>query len=67
MTGQDYAVFAIVAGAAIYLVRHWILTAKGEGGCCKCSGGNGCATKAKAKPAEPQLVQIDLGGSWKRD
>lgn len=68
MTGQDYAVFAIVACAAIYLVRHWTLTAKGEGGCGKCSGnGGGCASKAKAQPSEPQLLQIDLGGSWNRN
>ena len=66
MTGQDYAVFAIVACAAIYVVRHWILSAKGEAGCGKCSGG-GCASKTKTAPVQPQLVQIDLNGSWKRD
>ncbi len=67
MTGQDFAVFAIVACAAAYLIRHWMLTAKGEGGGCgKCSSGGNCASKAKATLAEPQLVQIDLGGSWKR-
>ncbi|RYX85869.1 hypothetical protein EON83_03695 [bacterium] len=63
MTGQDYAVFFIAACAAAYLIRHWTVTAKSGGGCGKCSGGANCASKSKA--AEPQLVQIDLGGSWK--
>jgi hypothetical protein len=65
MTGQDFAVFAIVACAAAYLVRQFLMTAKGEGGCGKCSSNGNCASKAT--PAQPQLVQIDLGGSWKRD
>ncbi len=60
---QDFAVYFIVAGAAIYLVRHWLLTSKGNG----CGGCGGCpsAPKNQTKQAEPQLVQIDLGGSWK--
>lgn len=64
MTFQDLAVFAIVALAAVYLVRSWLVSSKSGGGCGKCSGGAGCASKAV--PSEPQLVQIDLGGSWKR-
>ena len=66
MTGQDFTVFFIVACAAAYLVRQWVVSSKSGGGGGKCSG-SGCATKAKAKSVEPQLVQIDLGGSWKRD
>ena len=64
MTIQDFAVFAIVALAAIYLIRSWFSASKSGGGCGKCSGGTGCASKAV--PSEPQLVQIDLGGSWKK-
>ncbi len=58
MTSQDFAVFLIVGAAFVYLVRHWVLTSRGEGGCGGCSGG--CS-----KPKEEKLVQIDLGGSWK--
>jgi uncharacterized membrane protein YjdF len=64
MTIQDFAVFIIVALAAVYLIRSWFVSSKSGGGCGKCSGAKGCASKAA--PSEPQLVQIDLGGSWKR-
>lgn len=64
MTGQDFAVFFVVACAAAYLVRNWVVSSRSGGGCGKCSSG-GCSSKAKT--VEPQLVQIDLGGSWKRD
>ncbi len=62
MNIQDLAVFAIVALAATYLVRDWLRASKSDGGCGKC---HSCPSKAPAKP-EAQLVQIDLGGSWKR-
>ncbi|HEX8464033.1 MAG TPA: FeoB-associated Cys-rich membrane protein [Abditibacterium sp.] len=58
---QDFAVYLIVAGAAAYLVRHWVLTTKGDKSCGGCGG---CSSAPKK--AEPKLVQIDLGGSWKK-
>jgi hypothetical protein len=61
---QDFAVFGIVAVAAGYLGRTWFFTAKGTGGCGKCSS---CPSSSAPKNQEPQLVQIDLGGSWKRN
>lgn len=65
MTFQDFAVFAIVACAASYLIRGWLFSSQSGGGCGKCSGAKGCASKAQVK-VEPQLVQIDLGGSWNK-
>jgi len=62
MNFQDYAVFAIVALALAYLVRNWLVASKSGGGCGKCSG----CPSSKAPQKEPQLVQIDLGGTWKR-
>ena len=59
---QDIIVYLSVAGAAFYLGRSWFLASKGEGGCGSCGG---CSSKKAEAPA-PQLVQIDLGGSWKR-
>ncbi len=58
MTIQDFAVFLIVGAACVYLVRHWMLTSRGDK---SCSGCGGCGSK----PKEEKLVQIDLGGSWK--
>ena len=58
---QDIAVYLIVGGAATYLVRHLFLTTRGDKSC----GGCGGCSKAPKK-AEPQLVQIDLSGSWKK-
>ena len=61
---QDILVYFIVAGAAFYVGRNWYLSSKeGGGGCGGCSKG-GCASK---KAEDAPLVQIDLGGSWKRD
>lgn len=62
MTGQDFIVFALVALAAVYLVRSWLVSSREGGGCGKCSGGKSCASKT----SEPQIVQIDLNGSWKK-
>ncbi|PQV65411.1 Virus attachment protein p12 family protein [Abditibacterium utsteinense] len=59
MTGQDFAVFILVALAAAYLFRQWFGPSK-SGGCGKCGG---CETPKKT---ETPLVQIDLGGSWKK-
>lgn len=56
---QDFIVFLIVGGAAAYLGRHWWKTAR-TGSCGGCSGACG---KPAAKPAQQQLVQIDLNGS----
>lgn len=64
MTFQDFSVFGIVALAAVYLVRSWLVSSKSGGGCGKCSGAKSCASKTA--PSEPQLVQIDLNGGWKR-
>lgn len=61
---QDIIVYVIVAGAAFYMGRSWYLASKGQGGCSGCKSG-GCASKTTKKEAAP-LVQIDLGGSWKR-
>ncbi len=61
---QDIIVYFIVAGAAFYVGRGWYLSSKeGGGGCGGCKSG-GCASKKTEAP--PQLVQIDLGGSWKQ-
>ena len=60
---QDIIVYFIVAGAAFYVGRSWYLSSKdGGGGCGGCN--KGCATPKIE--AEKPLVQIDLGGSWKR-
>ncbi len=59
LNGQDFAVFALVGLAAIYLGRSWFGASK-SGGCGKCGS---CDAP---KNAEAPLVQIDLGGSWKR-
>ena len=60
---QDIIVYIIVAGAAFYVGRSWYLSSKeGGGGCGGCKS-KGCATKPQA---EKPLVQIDLGGSWKK-
>jgi hypothetical protein len=56
---QDLIVYAVVAGAVAYLVKHWFLTSKGEKGC------GGCGGCAASKPKEEKLVQIDLGGSFR--
>ena len=62
---QDIIVYFIVAGAAYYVGRGWYLSSReGGGGCGGCKS-NGCAPKPQA--LEESLVQIDLGGSWKRD
>ena len=62
---QDIIVYFFVAGAAFYVGRGWYLSSReGGGGCGGCSQG-GCASKPKAETEKP-LVQIDLGGSWKR-
>ena len=63
MNIQDLAVFTIVALAATYLVRDWLHASKSGGGCGKC---HSCPSSKTPAKAEPQLVQIDLGGSWKR-
>jgi hypothetical protein len=63
---QDFAVFVIVGCAAAYMGRSWWLTAQGKKGCGGC---NACPSSAAAKkqaPAGPQLMQIDLNGSWKK-
>jgi hypothetical protein len=57
---QDFAVYLIVGAASVYLVRHWVLTSRGDKSC------GGCGGCSAAKPKEEKLVQIDLGGSWKR-
>ena len=59
---QDFAVYLIVGAATLYLVRHWILTTRGDKSCGGCGG---CDSKSKPKAQAEQLVQIDLGGSWK--
>jgi hypothetical protein len=56
---QDLIVYAIVAAAAFYLGRNWLMTSRGEKGCGGCGG---CASK----PKEEKLVQIDLGATFKR-
>ena len=64
MNIQDYAVFLIVALAATYLFRSWFVASKsGGGGCGKCSS---CPSNSPAGKPEAPLVQIDLGGSWKK-
>lgn len=61
MTGQDFAVFAIVGAATLYLVRHlWQMGTSKSG----CGGCKSCPSSQTEK--EPELVQIDLGASWKR-
>lgn len=59
---QDIAVFIIVALAAIYLVRGWFLASRGGG----CASGCGGCSSTKEKSVEAPLVQIELGGSFKR-
>ena len=57
MMGQEVAVYAIVALAALNLARIWGGSLKGSG-CGKCGG---CDTKAKASaPNPPQLVQLQM-------
>lgn len=56
---QDIAVYLIVGAAALYLARHWLLTTRGDKGCGSCGG-------CKTEPKKETLVQIDLGGSWKK-
>ena len=55
---QDFAVYTIVVGAAIYLVRHFLASSRGDSGCGSCGG-------CKTAPKKEELVQIDLGGNWK--
>jgi hypothetical protein len=61
---QDFIVFGAVIAAAGYLGRYWWQSANG-GGCSSCKS---CSSTKKemSAPKEPQLVQIDLGGSWKK-
>ena len=58
--GQELAVYAIVALAALNLARIWGGSIKGSG-CGKCGG---CDSKskagAKAAPQAPQLVQLQM-------
>ena len=62
---QDICVYFIVTGAAFYIGRTFFLKARGDKGCGGCGGG--CASKTKLGPKpEEKLVQIDLGGSFKR-
>ena len=61
---QDIIVYFIVAGAAFYVGRSWYLSSKNGGGGCGSCKSKGCATPKIE--AEKPLVQIDLGGSWKR-
>lgn len=56
---QDMAVYFIVGAAALYLARHFFQTTRGDKSCGGCGGCN-----AEKKPET--LVQIDLGGSWKK-
>lgn len=58
---QDFAVYLIVGAATLYLARHWILTTRGDKSCGGCGG---CNSKPEAKAEK--LVQIDLGGNWKK-
>ena len=65
---QDFIVYIIVAGAAFYVGRSWFLSSReGGGGCagCKSNKDGGCSTKITTSETKP-LVQIDLGGSWKK-
>lgn len=57
--GQELAVYAIVALAALNLARIWGGSIKGSG-CGKCGG---CDSKPKSKagaPNPPQLVQLQM-------
>lgn len=57
--GQEVAVYAIVALAALNLARIWGGAVRGSG-CGKCGG---CGTKskgAKASASAPQLVQLQM-------
>ncbi len=56
---QDIAVYGIVGAATLYLARHWILTTRGDKSCGGCGG-------CKEAPKKETLVQIDLGGNWKK-
>ena len=61
---QDILVYLIVAGATFYVGRSWVLSSReGGGGCGGCKS-KGCASRSEE--SEKPLVQIDLGGSWKR-
>ncbi len=60
---QDIIIYFLVAGAAFYVGRGWYRSSReGGGGCSGCKS-QGCAPKVEA---EKPLVQIDLGGGWKR-
>jgi membrane-associated phospholipid phosphatase len=59
---QDVIVFLIVCAAGGYLGRHWWQSMKGGKACGGCAGACG---KPAAKP-QPQLVQIDLNGSFRK-
>ena len=62
MTGQDFAVFAIVGAATLYLVRHLWQMGSSKSGC----GGCKACPSSQTQTKEPELVQIDLNNSWKR-
>jgi hypothetical protein len=56
MDWQQLLVYAIVAGAAAYMVRRQFRRAGGCGGC------NSCETdKTPSSAAKPPLVQLELG------
>lgn len=57
--GQELAVYAIVALAALNLARIWGGNLKGRSGCGKC-GGCDAGAKPKASPPAPQLVQLQM-------
>ena len=59
---QNVLVFVCVGAAAFYMVRHWWLTSRNEKGCGGCGS---CGKADKMVPAPKQLVQIDLGGTYK--
>ena len=60
---QDLIVFGIVGAAALYLVRHLWQMGQSKSGCGSCKS---CPQNQKSATQEVELVQIDLGGSWKR-
>lgn len=57
---QELAIYVIVAGAALYLVRMIWNAMAGKNSGCGCGKGGGCATKRGAASLDetPSLLQI---------
>lgn len=58
LNGQDFAVFALVGLATLYLWRVWF-GASQENGCGSCGG---CESASQSD--DLQLVQIDVSRKW---